>query len=309
MHSTRTATTHNLSPNAYPSQALTMPSAVTPPVSKIPSTNPDTRNLPRILCLHGGGVNGSIFKAQSRSLIRHLEHSFRLVWAEAPFFCDPHADVIDVYGSYAPFRRWLRWLPEHAEVDAETCIEEMGYAMRISMEDDDREGGTGEWVGLMGFSQGAKLSASILLEQQAREAKAKREGRKTEVGFTEVQDLHWRFAILLAGRAPLSNLNPEVLTCPALVGAGDMSEGFQFCKEVGEDSILRMPTLHVHGTADAGLHLHRKLLHEYCSQVSTQLVEWDGTHRIPLKSKDVDKVVGGIYDIAERTGVKVTRTV
>lgn len=132
--------------------------APSPTRSKIPQTAPDTRNLPRLLCLHGGGVNAAIFKAQSRSLIRHLEHSFRLVWADGPFFCDPHPDVIQVYGSYAPFRRWLRWLPEHPAIDEESCIEEIGYAMRTAMEDDDREGGTGEWVGLVGFSQGAKLS-------------------------------------------------------------------------------------------------------------------------------------------------------
>lgn len=286
-----------------------MPSKDLTVVSKIPTTKPDTKALPRILCLHGGGVNAAIFEAQSRSLIRHLQHSFRLVWADAPFFCDPHEAVVDVYGSYAPFRRWLRWLPEHAEIDAESCIEEMGYAIRTTMQDDDREGATGEWVGLMGFSQGAKLSASILLEQQAREAKARREGRSVEAGFTEIPNLHWRFGILLAGRAPLSNLNPDVLSSPALVGAGDLSEGFQFCKEVEDDTLLRMPTLHVHGMADEGLHLHRKLLHEYCSKGSTALVEWEGAHRIPLKSKDVDRVIGAIYDIAEKTGVRVKRTV
>lgn len=286
-----------------------MPSKDPPLVSKVPTAKTDTKALPRILCLHGGGVNAAIFQAQSRSLIRHLQHDFRLVWADAPFFCDPHEAVVDVYGSYAPFRRWLRWLPEHAEIDAESCIEEMGYAMRTKMEEDDREGATGEWVGLMGFSQGAKLSASILLEQQAREAKARSEGRIVEAGFTEIPDLHWRFGVLLAGRAPLSNLNPDVLTSPALVGAGDLSEGFQFCKDVEEDTLLRMPTLHVHGMADEGLHLHRKLLHEYCSPDSTMLVEWEGAHRIPLKSKDVDMVVGAIYDIAEKTGVRVNRTI
>lgn len=286
-----------------------MPSIDQTSTSKIPPTIPDTRHLPRILCLHGGGVNAAIFEAQSRSLIRHLQHSFRLVWADAPFFCDPHTDVIHVYGSYAPFRRWFRWLPEHAEIHAESCIEEIGYAMRTAMEDDDRDGGTGEWVGLMGFSQGAKLSASLLLEQQARETKARKEGRSADVGLTGIRDLHWRFGVLLAGRAPLINLNPEILTGPALVGAADLSEGFQFCKEVDEDSVLRIPTLHVHGMADAGLHLHRKLLHEYCSQDSAKLVEWEGAHRVPIKTDVVNEVVGAIYDIAERTGVKVTRTV
>ncbi|KAL6702474.1 hypothetical protein ACN47E_001629 [Coniothyrium glycines] len=286
-----------------------MPSAAPITPSKIPSTIPDSKHLPRILCLHGGGVNAAIFKTQSRSLVRHLQHSFRLVWADAPFYCDPHPDIISVYGSYGPFRRWFRWLPEHPEIDDDNIIEEIGYAIRTAMEDDDREGGTGEWVGLMGFSQGAKLSASLLLEQQAREAKAKRSDRQAETGLTGIPGLHWRFGILLAGRAPLSNLNPRVLTSEALVNAGTLSEGFQFCKQVDTEVMLKMPTLHVHGMADAGLHLHRLMLKDYCQDGSTTLVEWEGAHRIPIKALDVDRVVDAVYNLAEGTGVDVVRTV
>ncbi|KAJ4372058.1 hypothetical protein N0V83_003831 [Neocucurbitaria cava] len=286
-----------------------MPATTSPIISKIPSAVPDTTKFPRILCLHGGGVNATIFEAQSRSLIRHLQHSFRLVWADAPFLCDPHPDVINVYGSYGPFRRWLRWQDEHTEIDPDSGIDEIGYAMRTAMEDDDREGGTGEWVGLMGFSQGAKLAASLLLEQQAREAFAQREGKKVDTGLTGIVGLNWRFGILLAGRAPLSNLNPELLKSEALVSAGNISEGFQFCREVDDEATLRKPTLHVHGLADPGLFLHQKLLDEYCEIGTTALVEWEGAHRIPIKSKDVDRVVEAIYDIAESTGVDVTRTV
>lgn len=287
-----------------------MPTIASVPGAKIPQTVPDSKPLPRLLCLHGGGVNAAIFEAQSRSLIRHLQHSFRLVWADGPFFCDPHSDIINVYGSYAPFRRWLRWLPEHPEIDAESCIEEIGYSIRTTMEDDDRQGGTGEWVGLVGFSQGAKLSASLLLEQQAREEKAKKEGKKdVPVGPIGIPNLNWRFGLLLAGRAPLSNLNPEVLKSEALVGAGNISEGFQFCKEVDKDVVLKKPTIHVHGMADPGLHLHRKLLDEYCEKRTTRLIEWEGTHRIAIKSKDVEPIVNAVYDVAEESGIKVTRTV
>jgi hypothetical protein len=178
------------------------------------------------------------------------------------------------------------------------------------MDDDDREGGTGEWVGLMGFSQGAKLSASLLLEQQGREELAQKNGTQhLGVGPIGVPGLNWRFGILLAGRAPLSNLNPDVLKSEALVSAANISEGFQFVKDVDAEAVLRKPTIHMHGMADAGLHLHRKLLDEYCEKGSSTLIEWDGAHRIPIKSKDVEPLVGAIYDVAEQNGVRVTRTV
>jgi len=282
-------------------------SSSTPPL--MPSLPPDSKPLPRILCLHGGGVNAAIFQLQSRALSRHLQHSFRLVWVDGPFFCDPHADVVHIFSSYTPFRRWLRWLPEHAEIDAESCIEEIGYAIRTAMDDDDRAGGTGEWVGLMGFSQGAKLAASLLIEQQAREEQARREGTAVQPGLAGLPDPKWRFGILLAGRAPLTNLNPELLQSEALVSAADVSEGFQFCKAVDGEAKLSKPTLHVHGMADAGLHLHRKLLHEYCNEGTATLIEWEGAHRVPLKSVDVDPVVTAIYNLAEATGVRVLRTI
>lgn len=274
-------------------------------------STPDTKPLPRIACLHGGGVNAAIFEAQSRSLIRHLKHSFRLVWIDGPFLCDPHPDVVHVYGSYGPFRRWLRWLPQHPEIDAESCIEEIGYSIRAAMEEDDRRGGTGEWVGLMGFSQGAKLSASLLLEQQAREELVRKGGTGQDVGdgVVGLPGLKWRFGVLLAGRAPPNNLNPKVLRSEALVSTAVVSEGFQFAKEVDEEAILRIPTVHMHGLADEGLLLHRKLRDDYCEAGSTTLIEWDGAHRVPIKTKDVEPLLRAIYDVAEQTGVKVVRTV
>lgn len=177
------------------------------------------------------------------------------------------------------------------------------------MEEDDRLGGTGEWVGLMGFSQGAKLSASLLVEQQAREEEARKTGEAVQPGLIGSPNPNWRFGILLAGRAPLSNLNPVLLQSEALVSASDLSEGFQFSTVVDVHAKLRKPTLHVHGMADPGLHLHRRLLHEYCEDGTATLVEWEGAHRIPLKSNDVERVVKAIYDIADAVGVQVQRTV
>lgn len=71
---------------------------------------------------------------------------------------------------------------------------------------------------------------------------------------------------------------------------------------------MRKPTVHVHGMADAGLELHRRLLNEYCEKGTTRLVEWEGAHRIPIKGSDVEPVVRAIWDVAEEAGIKVHRT-
>lgn len=120
--------------------------------------------LPRILCLHGGGVNAKVFRWQCRSIIRSgLTPHFRFVFADGPFECDPHPAIVTVYGEHGPFYRWLRWLEDHEEVSAhETCRSILGGLQKVM----DSDEGTGEWVGVLGFSQGAKIAGSLLWSQE-----------------------------------------------------------------------------------------------------------------------------------------------
>ncbi|CAD0022466.1 unnamed protein product [Aureobasidium pullulans] len=96
------------------------------------------------------------------ALIKALP-TFRLIFADGPSTAPPGPGIVPVYEDYGPFRRWLRWLPEHADIDDEAAIEEVMYAIETCKRGDP---GTGPWVGLMGFSQGAKLAASLLYDQQ-----------------------------------------------------------------------------------------------------------------------------------------------
>ncbi|TKA74663.1 hypothetical protein B0A49_05657, partial [Cryomyces minteri] len=173
------------------------------------ATPPQDLSLPRILCLHGGGVTGDVFKAQARALIKALP-TFRLIFADGPFYCDPGPGIVPVYEDWGPFRRWLRWLPEHQEIDDDSAIEEVQYAIKTCK---DADHGKGPWVGLLGFSQGAKLAASLLYEQQIQMEKLGK------------ADTDYKFAVLLAGRSPLVSFS-ELSKSPATVAAGAISEGF-----------------------------------------------------------------------------------
>ncbi|OQN95840.1 hypothetical protein B0A48_18125 [Cryoendolithus antarcticus] len=243
-------------------------------------------SLPRILCLHGGGVTAEVFALQARTLIRALP-AFRLVFADGPFYCPAGPGIVPVYEQHGPFRRWLRWLPEHPEIDDEAATEEVFYAIETCKRDDE---GTGPWVGLMGFSQGAKLSASLLYHQQIRVEK------------TGKAETDYKFAVLLAGRSPLVSFS-EHSRHPALVNAGQVSEGFDYPHQ--SPHVLSLPTIHVHGLADGGLHLHRKMLAQYHDPKTSTVVEWDGAHRVPLKKTDVDKIAAEIYRVAREQGVAV----
>ncbi|KAL8991187.1 MAG: hypothetical protein Q9177_000335 [Variospora cf. flavescens] len=268
---------------------LVMPGKIMPE-----ETEDQTLHLPRILCLHGGGTNARIFRAQCRVLRAELRHSFRLCFAEAPFPSQPGPDVVSVYKHCGPFRRWLRSGPEHPHINAKSAARMIDRSLHAAVKEDDKQGATGEWVGLLGFSQGAKMAASLLFRQQKRAEKLGE--HRTGSNF--------RFAVLMAGRGPIVSLDPDLIMNPALIDASQIGLSAypdHECLEEGEH-VLRLPTIHVHGQKDQGLELHRHLRDEYCEEGS-RLLEWDGNHRVPIKSKDVEAVVEQIISVAIEEGV------
>jgi len=163
------------------------------------------------------------------------------------------------------------------------------------MREDDSKGATGEWVAILGFSQGAKMTASLLLRQQA---------RKDRLGRI-LAGSNFKFGVLLAGRGPLVSLDPDLTLAAYLIDASQIgSENLpnQHLLRTKEH-ILRLPTIHIHGMQDKGLELHRRLLEDYCEKESTKVVEWNGDHRIPIKEEDVSAVVRGILALAKETGI------
>lgn len=88
--------------------------------------------------------------------------------------------MIPVCNDYGPFRRWLRWLPEHEELDAETTVELVDHQLKQDVNDKDAHGprSDGERIGIMCFSQGVRMAARLLFTQRkARRHIGCRQGR------------------------------------------------------------------------------------------------------------------------------------
>ncbi|KAK2042690.1 hypothetical protein LZ31DRAFT_555888 [Colletotrichum somersetense] len=242
--------------------------------------------LPRILCLHGGGTNARIFGAQCRALRRQLGPSFRLVFADAPFPSPAGPDVTSVYGDseWGPFRSWF---PAHAATTPATldehAIASLDAWLASAIRDDDGLGATGKLIGLLGFSQGAKVAGSLLLRCQRQRRHASSSSSNGD-GCPRLTDVC--FAVLLAGRAPLLSMDAT--------------------SSDAHPDVLTLPTVHVHGLNDAGLSLHRDLLHRCCDAGTARLVEWDGDHRVPIKTGDVAAVVAEVLAVAYETGALVS---
>jgi hypothetical protein len=261
--------------------------------SAAPTMNHDDLHLPRILCLHGGGTNARIFRAQCRSISAHLKGRFRLCFAQAPLPSEAGPDVLSVYREWGPFRAWIPSPVTAVKVDSPTVIALIKESLESAMHRDDHLGSTGPWVGVLGFSQGAKVCASLLLANQLL-----REKNKTRFTF--------RFGILLAGRGPLLALDPSIPIGGETVIGVNGEDGFIWPGYYEEEPIrLHLPTVHVHGLQDPGLHLHRRLLEDCCEEESTRLMEWNGNHRVPIKTADVAALVEAILAVAKETGVQV----
>ncbi|KAL4978404.1 serine hydrolase FSH [Aspergillus desertorum] len=271
-------------------------------------------HLPRILCLHGGGTNARIFTAQCRALRRQLADNYRLVFADAPFLTSPGPDVTSVYGEWGPFRSWVpipagvdisTWAAASASGRVDAAVEAIDECIAAAMEKDDRAGGTGDWVGLLGFSQGARVAASLLYRQQRQQRMGLASwGRDRKRGATV--STGYRFAVLFAGRGPLldlgfgsGSLSGSSSTSVSAYASGSDSAAEE--EEEGDDDdghgLLGIPTIHVHGLRDPGLEMHRGLV-RCCRPSSVRIVEWDGAHRVPITTKDVGAVVAEIRHLA-----------
>lgn len=262
------------------------------------ASGPETLHKPRILCLHGGGVSAKIFRLQARCLVASLAPYFRLVFVDGPFPSEMHDDLKPVYGQMGPCHRWAAWLPHHVQnSNSDTVVvDRIEDSLQAAIKADP---GTGEWVGLLGFSQGAKLAISILLENQLRQQQREVSSGEEGVFFAGV---HWKFGIIMAGRAPPYSLSERTKDSPYFDPPGKIPPPAATTRHTVANldfpHKLTTPTLHVHGIRDAGLPFHRQLLRDYVASDRAVLVEWDGRHRLPIRTADVEAVTGGILRVA-----------
>ncbi|KAF2464417.1 uncharacterized protein BDR25DRAFT_296814 [Lindgomyces ingoldianus] len=262
--------------------------------------------LPRILCLHGVGSNADVLFVQIRTLRSQLDTTFRFVFADGPFFCEPGPGMLPAYQGAEPFRRWLRWSPKHRVLKPKFHLEALQKCIEDSMKEDDQAGATGAWVGLLGFSQGARLGASILFESQRRET-VKQKGGKT-VGYegenveTKLWSQNWQFAVLFSGPSPLIAMSPGLEHLPLQSPEElDLTTEELDKFDPTEKICIQRPTLHVIGRNDEWALSQRRLYEKYCSEASRNLIEWDGEHRIPIEPALTSTICEKILAIAGKT--------
>lgn len=216
--------------------------------------------LPRLLCLHGGGTSALIFKIQTRRLQWSLRSHFRFVFVDAPFESGAGPGVLPVFADCGPYYRWM-------SKDSPTMERDQQRVRAVLRKAIAEDAGTGDWVGVLGFSQGGMMTAGLLADQE--------EGEET--GLPE-----WQFGVLLcASYPPLSLSRARSYTAPK----GTVDEHGEV-REPEQKEIIHIPSVHVRGRLDPHFEKGRRLAKFFDKDTSFQL-EFVMGHNLPGAAGDV----------------------
>ena len=229
-------------------------------------------HLPRLLCLHGGGTSAMIFKIQTRRLQWALRSTFKFVFADGPFESGPGPGVLPAFADCEPFFRWLNPDSQFPEQD-QRRVRQM---LRKIIKDDG-----GNFVGVLGFSQGARLTAGLLADQEERNAW---EGIPI-----------WKFGVMLCGSFPPLSLSlARTPTTKPSQGIDEHGE----TREPDEDEIIHIPSVLVRGTLDPHGEKGRRLV-RYFDQETAIAMAFKMGHHLPGAAGDTTSDKGDTQKIVD----------
>ncbi|EAW13751.1 uncharacterized protein ACLA_044710 [Aspergillus clavatus NRRL 1] len=230
--------------------------------------------LPRIACFHGGGSNAAIYKFQCEQLAHLLKNEFQFVFFNGPFERGPGPGVLPVFVNYAPFKSWFTQDDQGVDRADGSGFDEArtdGIERVWRMMEDAGPGG--EWVAVMGFSQGSRMAGGLLLDQQRRE----------RLKIPKKTDIELKFGVLcMGGGAPMESDAVE---------------------DIPESPIERisLPTLHVHGLKDPFLSLGQRQLETHYDPTTATLYQVDYHHAMPWVREEVQQLAKHIRTIHKDT--------
>ncbi|MCJ1442249.1 MAG: hypothetical protein MMC23_002742 [Stictis urceolatum] len=265
--------TSSLPPSRFPSGRST-------PIAQM-----DPSTTPRILCFHGGGTSAQIFQIQTVRLARLFAPHFRLEFIDGPFVAPPGPGVHPFFEGMGPYYRWARRAP----TDNGTLLRER---IRAKLAEPG-----GEWVGVLGFSQGSAMSVGMLVEQERGEARAR--GEDPEPGREWFGGLMpggghtgFKFGVICHGGFPPIRLSE---------GTTGQPEGVELPWDEAWRGLVGVPTVHVHGLRDFVLERSRMLI-QVCREGTARRLEFDIEHRLPVELEQNELIKRHVMEMWREVG-------
>lgn len=176
--------------------------------------------------------------------------------------------MLPVFESCAPFYRWVSRRFKQGEADSEaTPTEEVEAVDGILRRVMNENGGVRSFVGVVGFSQGARLVPGLLLRQLIEE----RDERGSEWEF--------KFGVMIGGPFPPIMLQETV--------------------DVRDYELLKgMPTVHAWGRDDPVIE-GAKQMAEMAESENCFVMDFEGGHHLPLRDDEArdlcDRILAAWY--------------
>ncbi|KAI3685723.1 hypothetical protein L6452_34981 [Arctium lappa] len=216
---------------------------------------------PRILCLHGFRTSGEIFRTQSKKWPESVLEKVELFFPDAPFPCNGKSEVEGIFDP--PYYEWFQFSKDFMEY--ENFDKSLEYIEELMIKHAPIDG-------LLGFSQGAILSAAL----PGLQAKG--------IALTKVPKI--KFIMIVSG-AKLRNESlaekaySVPIQCPSLHFLGEEDflkpHGIELLKSVEDPVIIHHPKGHTIPRLDEkGLETMMKFL--------------DRIQRIVSENEDVETV-------------------
>ncbi|KAM1023244.1 hypothetical protein TB2_044026 [Malus domestica] len=183
---------------------------------------------PRFLCLHGFRTNGEIMRKQVGKWPESVLENFDMVYLDAPFPAQGKSEVEGIFDP--PYYEWFQFNKEFSEyTNLDKCLEYIeDYMVK-----------QGPFDGLVGFSQGAVISAGL----PGLQAKG--------VALTKVPKI--KFLIIIGGAkfkspAVAEDAYSSPIQCPSLHFLGEMDflkpYGLELLEHCADASVIHHPKGH-----------------------------------------------------------------
>ncbi|KAK9067802.1 hypothetical protein SSX86_011913 [Deinandra increscens subsp. villosa] len=186
------------------------------------------KRKPRILCLHGFRTSGEIFRTQMKKWPELVLEKLELFFPDAPFPCNGRSGVEGIFDP--PYYEWFQSSKDFQEYENfDECLEYIEECM-IKLAPID---------GLLGFSQGAILSAAL----PGLQAKGLALTRVPKIGFVVIIS-----GAKLKNKALAEKAYSLPIQCPSLHFLGDKDflkpYGIELLKSVENPVVIHHPKAH-----------------------------------------------------------------
>ena len=179
--------------------------------------------------------------------------------------------MLPVFASCAPFYRWVSRRFKVGDSDVElTPADEVQAVDEILDKVITENGGYESFVGVIGFSQGARLTPGLLLRQ-----------------LMEVRDhgrskWNFKFGVMIGGPFPPISFTPPEM-------------------EIDYDLLKQIPTVHGWGRDDPVRGGCRPMA-DICDSPNTFVMDFEGGHHLPLKNEEANELCDLILEAWHASG-------